>query len=238
MSTPSIVIRPERPDHPEVRELLRQLDAYLGALYEPQDNHILDERALLAADVTFLVASQEQRIVGCGAVRRMPAEHGSAQRPYGEVKRMMVDPRLRGRRIGARLLQSLESLLRAEGIDLIHVARGGGGAIELTRAHAEELDIVEPMAPLAVVGGRNAVRGRTRTTRFVGPIDMHIAPGDFAYRFGLCGIPDIRDGNDFGGGTDEEARLDEALALRGIAGVALGSGSIRMTRRKPVEVPG
>ena len=43
MSTPPIVIRPERPDHPQVRDLLRQLDAYLAALYEPEDNHILDE---------------------------------------------------------------------------------------------------------------------------------------------------------------------------------------------------
>jgi putative acetyltransferase len=124
MSTPPIVIRPERPDHPQVRELLRQLDAYLAALYEPQDNHILDERALLAADVTFLVAAQEQRIVGCGAVRRRPAEDETGQRPYGEVKRMMVDPHLRGQRVGARLLQSLESLLRGDGIDLALLETG------------------------------------------------------------------------------------------------------------------
>jgi putative acetyltransferase len=124
MSTPSIVIRPERPDHPQVRELLRQLDAYLAGLYEPQDNHILDESALLAADVTFLVAAQQQRIVGCGAVRRRPAEQGTGQRPYGEVKRMMVDPQVRGQRIGARLLQSLESLLRGGGIDLALLETG------------------------------------------------------------------------------------------------------------------
>ena len=49
MSTPSIVIRPERPDNPQVRELLRQLDVYLASLYEPEDNHILDERALFGA---------------------------------------------------------------------------------------------------------------------------------------------------------------------------------------------
>ena len=116
MSTSSIVIRPERPDHPKVRELLRQLDAYLAALYEPDENHILGERALLAPDVSFLVAAQGQRIVGCGAVRRMPAEAATAQRPYGEVKRMMVDPDLRGQRIGARLLLSLEGVLRADGI--------------------------------------------------------------------------------------------------------------------------
>jgi putative acetyltransferase len=35
---------------------------------------------------------------------------------YGEVKRMMVNPALRGQRIGAQLLHSLEVLLRAHGI--------------------------------------------------------------------------------------------------------------------------
>ena len=116
MSTASIVIRPERPDHPQVRELLRQLDAYLATLYEPEHNHILAERALLAPDVSFLVAATDQRIVGCGAVRRMPAHAETGERPYGEVKRMMVDPTLRGQRIGAQLLQALEGLLRAERI--------------------------------------------------------------------------------------------------------------------------
>ncbi|HYJ98264.1 MAG TPA: GNAT family N-acetyltransferase [Burkholderiaceae bacterium] len=124
MSTPSIVIRPERPDHPQVRELLRQLDVYLASLYEPEDNHILDERELLAPDVTFLVAADEESIVGCGAVRRMPAEADTQQRPYGEVKRMMVDPRLRGQRIGARLLQALEALLRTDRIELALLETG------------------------------------------------------------------------------------------------------------------
>ena len=116
MSSSSIVIRPERPDHPQVRQLLLQLDTYLASLYEPDANHILGEQALLAPEVSFLVAAQDQRIVGCGAVRRMPAEPESADRPYGEVKRMMVDPGLRGRRIGAQLLHALEGVLRADGI--------------------------------------------------------------------------------------------------------------------------
>jgi len=124
MSTPSIVIRPERPDHPQVRELLCQLDVYLASLYEPQDNHILDEQALFAPEVTFLVAVDDQHIVGCGALRRMPAEAHTQQRPYGEVKRMMVNPRLRGQRIGARLLQALEALLRADRIELALLETG------------------------------------------------------------------------------------------------------------------
>jgi putative acetyltransferase len=85
MSSSPIVIRPERPDHPQVRALLRQLDAYLATLYQPEANHILDEQALLTPDVSFLVAAQDRRIVGCGAVRRMPAEAETDQRPYGEV---------------------------------------------------------------------------------------------------------------------------------------------------------
>jgi putative acetyltransferase len=124
MSTPSIVIRPERPDHPQVRALLRQLDAYLASLYEPEENHVLDEPTLMAPDVTFLVASDDQHILGCGAVRRMPAEVHTQQRPYGEVKRMMVDPRARGHRIGARLLQALEALLRADRIELALLETG------------------------------------------------------------------------------------------------------------------
>lgn len=126
MSTPAIVIRPERPDHPQVRRLLRQLDDYLAALYQPEENYILDEQALMAPEVSFLVAAHEDRIVGCGAVLRMPPEAG--ERPYGEVKRMMVEVGLRGQRIGARLLESLEALLRADGIERALLETGAAQA--------------------------------------------------------------------------------------------------------------
>ena len=42
----SIAIRPERPDHPAAMALLDALDRYLGGLYEPEANHILDLQAL------------------------------------------------------------------------------------------------------------------------------------------------------------------------------------------------
>jgi putative acetyltransferase len=125
MSPAPIVIRPERPDHPEVRCLLRDLNAYLATLYEPEDNFVLDEQALLAPQVSFLVAEHDGRIVGCGAVRRMPAEAETGMQPYGEVKRMMVNPALRGQRIGAQLLHSLEALLRAHGIGQALLETGG-----------------------------------------------------------------------------------------------------------------
>ena len=117
MSSTSIVIRPERPDHHQVRLLLGQLDAYLDALYSADENHILDEQALLAPDVSFIVAERDGQIVGCGAVRRMPGDGEADPQPYGEIKRMMVEPAQRGQGVGMRLIDALESSLRAHGIE-------------------------------------------------------------------------------------------------------------------------
>ncbi len=124
MSDP-ILIRPGRPDDPPVVALLAELDAYLASLYEPEANHILDVQALLAPQVDFLVAELDGRIVGCGATRRMPGEADTGGQPYGEVKRMFVAPAARGRRIGQRLLATLEQRLRSQGIGLALLETGG-----------------------------------------------------------------------------------------------------------------
>ena len=63
----AIVIRPERPDQPEVVALLRALDAYLASLYPPEANHILSVQALLSAEVSFFVARAGRTLVGTGA---------------------------------------------------------------------------------------------------------------------------------------------------------------------------
>lgn len=109
-------IRPERADHPQVVALLDALDRYLGELYEPEANHILSVQELLAPEVTFLAAWQGGRIVGTGAVRRMPGEPDTQGLAYGEVKRMYVDPALRGQRIGERMLAALEGSLCEQGL--------------------------------------------------------------------------------------------------------------------------
>ena len=128
-----IVIRPERPDQPEVAALLDALDAYLGELYEPEANHILDVQALLAPEVSFFVARRGQRVVGTGAVRRMPGERDTDGLKYGEVKRMVVDPAERGQRIGERLLAALEDTLRREGytMALLETGREQAAAVRL-----------------------------------------------------------------------------------------------------------
>ncbi len=113
--TAAITVRPERADHPQVVALLAELDRYLLTLYTPDENHILDVQALLASEVSMLTAWQGDVLVGCGAVRRMPAEAETAGQPYGEIKRMMVAPAARGQGIAQQLLAQLEAMLRVEG---------------------------------------------------------------------------------------------------------------------------
>ncbi len=125
MNADALQIRPERADHPEVGPLLAALDAYLASLYAPEDNHILDLQALLQPDVDFLVAERAGRLVACGATRRMPGEPDTAGQPYGEVKRMYVDPACRGQRLGVGLLNALEARLQADGLPLALLETGG-----------------------------------------------------------------------------------------------------------------
>lgn len=121
---PAIRIRRERPDRREVVVLLDALDRYLASLYAPEDNHILDQQALQAPEVDFLVARQGEQVVGCGAARRMPGGPDTGGRPYGELKRMVVDPAQRRQGIGAQLIDALERRLAAHGIGLALLETG------------------------------------------------------------------------------------------------------------------
>ena len=149
MSVP-IVIRRERPDQPPVMALLAELDRYLGSLYEPEANHILDVHALLQPEIAFYVARanlEGGRPVGTAAFRRMNGEPDTGGQPYGEIKRMYVDPAFRGHRLGARLLAALEDGLRGEGYRL--------ALLETGREQTEAVKLYERegYTPRGVFGG-------------------------------------------------------------------------------------
>jgi putative acetyltransferase len=119
-----IVIRRERPDHPQVVALLDALDAYLATLYPPEANHILGVQALLAPEVSFFAAWHGETVVGTGAARRMPGGDDTDRQAYGEIKRMMVTPAQRGFGLAGRLLSVLEQSLRDDGIRLARLETG------------------------------------------------------------------------------------------------------------------
>jgi len=89
----AITIRRETPRQADVARLIEALDAYASQLYPPESNHLLDVEALCAPSIRFLVARLDGEALGCGALRVDPAG-------YGEVKRMCVLPRARGRKVG------------------------------------------------------------------------------------------------------------------------------------------
>jgi putative acetyltransferase len=99
-----MIINQESPKQADVIAMLDQLDAYCGALYPAESNHLMDVDSLTRSDVVFLVARDEHgKAAGCGAF----VNRGS----YAEVKRMFVDPAFRGQGVGGALMA--EIILRA-----------------------------------------------------------------------------------------------------------------------------
>lgn len=119
-----ISIRRERADHPQVVAVLAALDDYLLSLYPPEANYILSVQELLAPEVSFFAAWQGERVVGTGAVRRMAGEAATDGEAYGEVKRMFVNPALRGQRLGRRLIEAIEGDLQSHGVGLALLETG------------------------------------------------------------------------------------------------------------------
>nr|WP_298686059.1 GNAT family N-acetyltransferase [uncultured Dongia sp.] len=110
------VIRIENPDQPEIRDLLAASDAYHAALYPAESNHLIDMQSLQRSDTTFFVARVDGAVRGIGALLR--------QNGYAEIKRMFVDPKARGLKLGSRLLAALESDARTVGLTCLRLETG------------------------------------------------------------------------------------------------------------------
>ena len=98
-----VTVAVEAFDSVDARRLVGALDAELSLLYEPQQRFgpNLKPEQLTPGLGTFVVARTEGRAVGCGALRRLDATSG-------EVKRMYVEPELRGRGVAKQVLAYLE----------------------------------------------------------------------------------------------------------------------------------
>ena len=121
------------PRHPDARRAMR---AYVTELAERFDGGFDPARSISAADDEltppaglFLIATLHSEPVGCGALKF----HHDAQ---AEVKRMWVDPAVRGLGLGRRLLAELEAHAEARGVRILRLEtnRTLGEAIGLYRA--------------------------------------------------------------------------------------------------------
>ena len=124
-----VIIKTGDPNHPEAMALLNASHALMTALFAPEENHFLSIDALTKPDILFFVAELDGSIAGCAAL--------ALKDDYGEVKSMFVDPAKRGARIGAKLLDRLESEARSRNLPLLRLETGDSltAARKLYTAH-------------------------------------------------------------------------------------------------------
>ncbi|HEY9101485.1 GNAT family N-acetyltransferase [Chitinimonas sp.] len=112
-------IRRVSPHLPEAAILVAELDAYQGALYPAESNHLLDLDALAQPEVHFYLAYagvDSQQAVGCAAL--------VACEGYAELKRMYVTPAARGRGHAQALLAALEQQAGTLGLSRVRLETG------------------------------------------------------------------------------------------------------------------
>jgi putative acetyltransferase len=107
----TLSIAAEPLDSDDARRLIAALDAGLAALYPPEQRFGTNLKAehLEGGHGTFLVARENGRAIGCGAIRVLDAT-------TAEAKRMYVEPDQRGRGIGRAVLAGLEAAARKLGV--------------------------------------------------------------------------------------------------------------------------
>ena len=107
----------ELPDQPEVVALIDALDAWQTVLYPAESHHGVGLDVLLQPNVLFAVARDANgKAVACGAV--------VLREEYGELKRMYVQPALRGRGTGRQLLMFLEEQAQDRGCSRMRLETG------------------------------------------------------------------------------------------------------------------
>jgi GNAT superfamily N-acetyltransferase len=104
---------------PDAARLIAALNAELTTTFpEPGATHFsLHDSQVAAGDGAFLIAYLDDVAVGCGAVRRL-------DETTAEIKRMYVDPSVRGRGIGRAIVEALEREARLVGLTTVVLETG------------------------------------------------------------------------------------------------------------------
>lgn len=109
---------PAPASHPELQQLVTELDDWQNALYPEASCHCLDLQAQPETHLYCLLARTEQgETVGCGAVV-LEGEN------RGEIKRMYIRPAWRGHKLGEKILASLEGIARKHSLPWLRLETG------------------------------------------------------------------------------------------------------------------
>ena len=107
-------------DRDDVRVLLAQHVAEMNAGSPPSACHVLAAEALVDPAIRFFTVRDEAgALLGCGALKRLDADHG-------EIKSMRTADAALGRGVGSRMLAHLTSVARVAGMNRLSLETGTG----------------------------------------------------------------------------------------------------------------
>ena len=113
-----ISVKRTTPDDPSVMALIKKLDRELWERY-PTNQSFFDAFNKLPEDARVVIAFDDETPVGCGAFKPLDDPHNAV-----EIKRMYVDPSVRGRAIGVLLLENLENWAKEDGFEVAQLETG------------------------------------------------------------------------------------------------------------------
>lgn len=111
-----LTIKPVDPSQTEVYQLIEQLDEYQSALYPPESNHLDSIEELSESNAFFLAAYIDAAVCGIGSVKVF--------KDYGEIKRVYVPSRHRGKGIAIAIMAELEKHLVAQALNYARLETG------------------------------------------------------------------------------------------------------------------
>lgn len=99
-----------------ITTLLSQSHALMQSLYPADSNHYLSIDELTADNIRFFGAFEHGETLGCGAL--------ALKDGYGEIKSMFTDEAARGRGVGDRILTTIETVAKLEGLHCLRLETG------------------------------------------------------------------------------------------------------------------
>lgn len=115
-----LTITVEDPFHPDAARLIQHLSAELGERYGDDGSGGFDPADVKVPRAAFVIAHVDGLPAGCGALRPFEEDPGGT----AELKRMFVEPPMRGRGISRQILRYLEALARSFGYHTIVLETG------------------------------------------------------------------------------------------------------------------
>ncbi len=111
-----MIIHPMAADTPEAQDLIDRLDKFQEKLYPTESNHLDSVETLMQPNVFFIGVRTGDELAGIGAVKRFET--------YGEIKRMYIPEKFRGKGIGKKIITALEAHLREHHISKARLETG------------------------------------------------------------------------------------------------------------------